>query len=291
MFNIENLNMKKLIFLFIATGFSSIITAQTAVEKDTSYWSKKGNFTLLFNQSAFNNDWMAGGTSSFAGTIGANYDFNYAKEDWTWDNKIIGSYGATKIKGNEYTTKTDDRLEFNSVVGKKAGGYWYYSFFFNAKTQFDSGFDNDRINRISHFFSPAYFQIGPGMLWKKSDNLKVNIAPATSRFIFVHKEFTALGSSYGVDQGKSFRYELGAAVNAYYKFDLLENVSVENILNLYSNYLEDPQNVDIDYQLNLVLKVNKYITTNVAFQAIYDDNARRAFQIRQLFGLGLNYNF
>ncbi|MBQ0116415.1 MAG: DUF3078 domain-containing protein [Flavobacterium sp.] len=283
--------MKKLIFLFIATGFSSIITAQTAVEKDTSYWSKKGNFTLLFNQSAFNNDWMAGGTSSFAGTIGANYDFNYAKEDWTWDNKIIGSYGATKIKGNEYTTKTDDRLEFNSVVGKKAGGYWYYSFFFNAKTQFDSGFDNDRINRISHFFSPAYFQIGPGMLWKKSDNLKVNIAPATSRFIFVHKEFTALGSSYGVDQGKSFRYELGAAVNAYYKFDLLENVSVENILNLYSNYLEDPQNVDIDYQLNLVLKVNKYITTNVAFQAIYDDNARRAFQIRQLFGLGLNYNF
>lgn len=291
MFNKENLNMKKLIFLFIATGFSSIITAQTAVEKDTSYWSKKGNFTLLFNQSAFNNDWMAGGTSSFAGTIGANYDFNYAKEDWTWDNKIIGSYGATKIKGNEYTTKTDDRLEFNSVVGKKAGGYWYYSFFFNAKTQFDSGFDNDRINRISHFFSPAYFQIGPGMLWKKSDNLKVNIAPATSRFIFVHKEFTALGSSYGVDQGKSFRYELGAAVNAYYKFDLLENVSVENILNLYSNYLEDPQNVDIDYQLNLVLKVNKYITTNVAFQAIYDDNARRAFQIRQLFGLGLNYNF
>ena len=62
------------------------------------------------------------------------------------------------------------------------------------------------------------------------------------------------------------RTEFGASVGAYAKFAIMENITLENILNLYSNYLEDPQNVDIDYTLNLNLTVNKYITTNLPFK-------------------------
>ena len=204
---------------------------------------------------------------------------------------MIASYGINKIKGEDQQ-KTDDRLEINSVLGKKASENWYYSVFLNLKTQFDTGMDPDNPDiRISHFFSPAYLQVGPGMLWKKSDNLKVNIAPATSRFIFVHDHFTEFGESFGVEQGETMRYEFGMAVNAYYKFDVMENFSLENILNLYSNYLEDPQNVDIDYQLNAVLKVNDYISTNLTFQAIYDDNAYKGFQTRHTLGVGFNMAF
>jgi hypothetical protein len=145
--------------------------------------------------------------------------------------------------------------------------------------------------KTSHFFSPAYFQFGPGMLWKKSDNLKVNIAPATSKLIVVNPDFTVAGPSFGVEQGDSTRFEFGAAVNGYYKFTLFENVTLENIINLYSNYIEDPQNVDLDYTLNVVMKVNKYLTTNLAFQTVYDDNAFRGFQTRQVIGLGVNYGF
>ena len=188
--------------------------------------------------------------------------------------------------------KTDDRLEFNSLLGKKASGEWFYSAFFNFKTQMDTGLDPaTQTVKISHFFSPAFFQFGPGMLWKKSDNLKVNIAPATSKLIVVHDHFTEFGSSFGVEQGETTRYELGAAINGYYKFNIMENVSVENILNLYSNYLEEAKNVDIDYQLNIVMKINKYLSTNFAFQTIYDDNAFRGFQTKQIIGLGVNYGF
>ena len=156
----------------------------------------------------------------------------------------------------------------------------------------DTGLDPaTQTTKISHFFSPAFFQLGPGMLWKKSDNLKVNIAPATSRVILVHDHFTEFGSSFGVEQGETLRYELGAAVNGYYKFQIMENVSVENIVNLYSNYLEDAKNVDIDYQLNIVMKINKYLSTNFAFQTLYDDNAFKGFQTRQVIGVGLNANF
>ncbi len=253
-------------------------------------WDKKGMFTFLLNQANFNN-WLAGGQSSVSGNAGVKYDFNYKSDTWTWDNKLAANYGLTKLQEQDIQ-KTDDRFEFNSLLGKKASGEWYYSAFFNFKTQFDSGFDPaDHTLKLSHFFSPAYFQFGPGMLWKKSDNLKINIAPATSKLIIVHSHFTELGPSFGVLQGKSTRYEFGAALNGYYKFNIMENVSAENILNLYSNYLEAPKNVDIDYTLNIVMKVNKYLSTNISLQTIYDDNAFSGFQTREVIGIGVNYGF
>ena len=268
------------------------VAAAIKLEDTTNVgWKRSGNIVFLFNQSAFNNDWLGGGTANMAGNLGLNYDFNYKAGKIVWDNKFMGSYGLTKLKGQDMT-KSDDRLEFTSLLGRKAGqSNWYYSWYLNFKTQMDSGFDPKTNTKISHFFSPAYLQSGPGMLWKKSNNLKVNIAPATSKAVFVHNHFTQFGAAFGVEKGKSSRFEFGTALTGYYKFNVKENISMENILNLYSNYLEKPENVDIDYQMNLVMKINKYISTNVAFQALYDDNARGAFQIREVFGLGVNYGF
>ena len=297
--------MKKVILVFaLAFAFTSVSAqvnekellkkTEEAVAKlkdeKPNGWVKKGTFTFLANQSSFTN-WLGGGQSNISGNIGLNYDFNYKKDTWTWDNKVIAGYGLTKLKGQNMQ-KTDDRFEFNTLLGKKAVGYWYYSAFFNFKTQFDSGFDPvDNTIKLSHFFSPAYFQFGPGMMWKKSDNLKFNIAPATSKLILVDSNFTQLGPSFGVLQGDSSRYEFGAAISGYYKFNAIENVSVENILNLYSNYLEDAQNVDIDYTMNIAMKINKVMSTNIAFQTIYDDNAFRGFQVREVIGIGVNYSF
>jgi hypothetical protein len=281
-------NMKKLILTAIILS-SAFTFAQDKKEGTKEGWTKKGNFSFLLNQSAFDN-WTAGGINNVAGNLSLNYDFNYVKGDIVWDNKFIAAYGVTKIKG-AYQQKTDDRLEFNSLVGKKAKGFWYYSAFLNFKTQMDSGFDAATGVKTTHFFSPAYIQVGLGMLWKKSDNLKVNIAPATSRLILVDGRFTEFGESFGVEQGKTSRFEFGASIGAYYKLTLMENVSMENILNLYTNYLENPQNVDLDYTMNLVMSINKYLSANLSFQTIYDDNAFKGFQTREVFGVGFNYGF
>lgn len=282
--------MKKILFLVAITlGAYSTQAQNSSEDSPKEGWTKTGNISLLFNQSSFSN-WLAGGQNNLSGNLGVNYDFNYVKGDWTWDNKFIASYGLTKIKGQD-TQKTDDRLELNSILGKKASKYWYYSAFLNFKTQLDSGFDQDTDTKTTHFFSPAYLQVGPGILWKKSDNLKINISPSTARFIFVHQHFTALGESFGVEQGKTSRFEFGASISAYYKVNLMENVSMENILNLYTNYLEDPQNTDLDYTMNLVMSINKYLSANLSFQTIYDDNAFQGFQIREVIGLGINYGF
>ena len=249
-------------------------------------------------KSAFSN-WVARGENNIAGNVSVNYDFNYSKDKLTWTNKILASYGLTKSKNSEFEKKTDDRLEFNSLAGLKADKEWYYSLIFNFKTQFARGYKyskdtNGKEIRKEHtnFFSPASFLLGPGMLWEKNSNLKLNIAPATAKLIIVDKDFTLPKSAYfGVEEGKSTRFELGFSASFYQKFNLMKNITMENIFALYSNYLESPENIDLDYTMNVVMKVNKHISTNLIFQTIYDDNAFKGFQIREVFGFGFNYTF
>jgi hypothetical protein len=282
--------MKKKIFSVLAFCFFVAVQAQEITNDTLEHWTKKGTISLLFNQSSFNKEWQAGGSSNYAGNFALNYDINYKKDKVVWDNKFIVAYGLTKIKDAPRISKTDDRLELNSLWGKKAEGDWYYSAFFNFKTQMDAGYNADGI-RLSHFFSPAYFQLGPGMLWKKSNNFSVNLAPATTKLIVVDPYFTATTSSFGVLQGNQSRLEFGASISGYYKFNLITNVSIENRINLYSNYLNHPKNVDVDYQMNVYMKINQFLSANIALQTIYDDNSIQALQTREVFGLGINYGF
>jgi hypothetical protein len=309
--------MKKLLLCVAFLASTAYIQAQTTekdlikksedavkVISDTTKngWSRKGLVTFLFNQSNFNN-WIAGGESSLSGTLGLNYEIHYKSDKSTWDNRILANYGVIKTDNAEFSKKSDDRLELNSIYGKRAKGNWYYSFILNFRTQFTTGYEygkdsNGAETRVENtgFFSPAYLTFGPGVYYKKSDNFKLNFAPLTSKFTFVDDFYTSGlgyvdGSYFGVDANKSMRYELGFYASGYYKFNIMKNVSAENLLNLYSNYLEDPQNVDIDYQINIVMTINKTLSANFTFQTIYDDNAYQGFQTRQVFGLGVNYGF
>ena len=295
--------MKKILpLIFILSGF--IVSAQEEEEVQPEGWSSEGKFQVLFNQSAFNKEWSGGGTSSVAANLMLDYNLNYKMGDFTWDNRFIGNYGLTKLKGDEFARKTSDRLEINSIAGKQlTDSNWYYSFFTNFRTQFTKGYTYSKDEaglpirtETSHFISPAYLQFGPGMMWKKSEDLWINIAPATSRFIFVDDKFTSVAgyeneSYYGVEEGKSSRFEFGASFTGYSKFELMENITFENTLSLYSNYLDEPGNIDIDYLMNIGMSINKWISADLIFQAIYDDNTVGAFQVREVFGAGFNYTF
>lgn len=282
--------MKKLLLSAFLLSSMAIFAQEEAEAKN---WKYGGNASLMFSQSAFNNDWTGGGTNNVAANLAVSYAINYKKNGWAWDNNIFVDYGITKLEGDEFSRKTTDRLELNSLLGKQATQEWYYSFFLNFKTQMTKGYkylSGTERTVINELLSPGYLQFGPGMVWKKSDNLKVNLAPATSKITSARRKYTNFTDSfYGVERGKNIRYELGLFVGAYGKFNLMDNVSMENILNLYSNYLDKPTNIDIDYTANVVMTINKYLSANFTFQAIYDDNAAKAFQIREVLGLGLTY--
>ena len=265
-------------------------------------WKNSGNALFLVNQSSFSN-WTSGGQSSISGTLKIDYNFNFSDNGWDWDTKVISNFGLNKISGSDFLKKTDDRIEINSVLGKKFNndiiGRWSYSSFFNFQTQFAKGYRfgkdaNGNPNRTekSRFFSPATVQLGVGMYWKKSKNLWVNVAPMTGKLILVNRRFTEnLNENqtfFGVKKGGNSRFELGASVRSYYKSEIFENVTMENRLSLYSDYLDRPQNIDFDCTFNFIMKVNQYVSTNLIFQFVYDDNEIRRVQVREVLGVGLN---
>ncbi len=287
--------MKNLLLSVVFFSFTLSLFAQNnnATSEITEGWKKDGKVAIMFNQSSFSN-WVAGGENSLAANAFINYDFNYRKGDWRWDNKIITAYGMTKTKTNG-TRKMDDRLESNSIVGKKATELWFYSAFLNFQTQFTNGYDYktdpNATSPVSKFFAPAFLSFGPGMMYKKDDQFKINISPITSKIIIVNDDFLSNIGAYGVTLGDKSRFELGFNASLYHKKDIMANVSVENILNLYANYLEDFKNVDVNHQLNIVLQVNKYLSTNIQLHTIIDDNTSKKAQFKEVLGIGANFLF
>ena len=296
--------MNKLI-LFLIIFFNLInLHAQKEIKKDSleTNWNLSGKFTFLGNQSSYSY-WTAGGQTSVSGTIKIDYDFNYDKDGWNWDTKLITAYGLNSIGGSKFLKKTDDKLEINSLLGKKFTnnliGNWSYSSFINFKTQWTKGYrfrknsqGEEERTELTRFFSPAYLQVGVGLYWKKNKDFWINMAPFTGRLIIVNRYFTNNLEDnkryFGVKKGKNSRFELGASIRSFFKFELVENVFVTNRISLYSDYLDNPANIDLDYTINTVMKVNKYLTTNLIIQFIYDHNSVKRLQVREVMGIGIS---
>ena len=296
--------MKRLLVVIIL--FFSLNNTQSQNDKvqdsiDNS-WLLSGKFTFLGNQSSYSY-WTAGGQTSVSGTIKIDYDFNYDKNGWNWDTKLITAYGLNSVGGSKFLKKTDDKLEINSLLGKKFTnnliGNWSYSSFINFKTQWTKGYrfrknseGQEERTELTRFFSPAYLQVGVGLYWKKNQDLWVNMAPFTGRLIMVNHFFTDNLQDnkqyFGVKKGETSRFELGASIRSFFKFELLENVFVSNRISLYSDYLDNPANIDLDYTINTEMKINKYLTTNLIIQFIYDHNSVKRLQVREVMGIGLS---
>lgn len=294
---------KTLLFLTLLFGALSV-RAQTPLPKDTTkLWTIHGQNTFLINQSSFSH-WAAGGADAFAANIVLDYDFDYKKDKWSWDNKVIAGYGLSKQNETGWQ-KNDDRVILNSLLGYKAAQYWLYTFYANFQTQFTKGFNYDGNQKIliSAPFAPAYLTFGPGFAYKRSDNFRINISPAAARITFVHNDSLSSAGAFGVMPGKENLFEFGASLDGYYKVNIAPNIAFENILKLFSNYLKAPGNIYTDYTANIFMKVNKVVTVNAGVELISDPNAKipvinnnvteyhSLLQVKQIFGAGLTYKF
>ena len=296
--------MKRLLVVLILFLGLNNTHSQNDKLQDTldNSWVLSGKFTFLGNQSSYSY-WTAGGQTSVSGTIKIDYDFNYERNGWNWDTKLITAYGLNSVGGSKFLKKTDDKIEINSLLGKKFTnnliGNWSYSSFINFKTQWTKGYRFRKNNEgqeerteLTRFFSPAYLQVGVGLYWKKNKDFWVNMAPVTGRLIMVNRFFTDNLQNnkqyFGVRKGETSRFELGASIRSFFKFELLENVFVSNRISLYSDYLDNPANIDLDYTINTEMKINKHLTTNLIIQLIYDHNSVKRLQVREVMGIGLS---
>lgn len=294
-----------LVLMLFSLSYAGYAQAPATPPNDTTkIWTIHGQNTFLINQSSFNH-WAGGGTNSVAANLVLDYDFNYKKDKWSWDNKAILGYGLSKTAGTDWR-KNDDRLILNSLLGYQAAKYWLYTFYANFQTQFTKGYnynaDGSR-TLISAPFAPAYLTFGPGFAYKKDDNFRVNISPLAARITMVQNDSLSNTGSFGVTPGNKSLFEFGTSLDGYYKVNIATNMAFENILKLYSNYLKKPGNIYADYTANLFMKVNKLVTVNAGVELINDPLAQipvtnngiqenhSLLQVKQIFGAGLTYKF
>lgn len=323
--------MNKIFFTAIMMAVSAVSFAQVVDEELTEAekkiktqktdtvegWKTGGVFGANLTQASFTN-WAAGGENSVAVNGLLSTFANYKKGRSSWDNTLNLAYGILQ-QGEDDIRKTDDRIDFMSKYGYKASKRWYYAGLVNFKTQFAPGYNypNDSVE-ISTFLAPAYALAAIGMDYKPNDGFTAFISPFTARMTIVNDKTLADAGAFGVDpaefdalgnkikNGKTIRAEYGGYIRVMYKKDIMENVNLETRFDAFSNYSEEPMHIDVNWELLLAFKVNKFISATISTQLIYDhdidiavdrnndgvlDGVGPRVQFKEILGIGLNYKF
>lgn len=272
------------------------------------WWKNEASFTLAANESAFMN-WNSGGNNSVAGLAKLAIIRKYQKLFTLWNNEIFLTYGVNQNE-EQGLRKTDDQILINSTFGyrKDTISNWYYTAKFNFKTQFTNGYKYpDTESPISKFFAPAYLYFGAGTEYNlKKEKLSVYLSPVTFKSTFVLDDELSQDGAFGVDIGKKSRTEFGFFTETSWEKQVMKNVAMSNRLGLYTDYLNDFGNIDVDWILDFKLTVNKWIKANLGAHLIYDNDIKykedtngdgtletfgSRVQLKQVFNIGFTYSF
>ncbi|NQX85156.1 MAG: DUF3078 domain-containing protein [Flavobacteriaceae bacterium] len=299
------------------------ITNAFKVKSDTvlPLWTEVNKATLDVNEVAFVN-WNAGGTNSISGLLGLECQRNYKKDHMAWENKMFARYGLNKQQ-EQKLRKTDDILEIHSRFGyrKDTISNWYYSANFSFKTQFANGYNysNSDSNAISKFMAPGYLFLGAGTAFGEHiKSFSMYFSPLTLKSTFVLDRRLADAGSFGVEaakydaedrkisDGNRSRHEVGVLVSSTFNKQVFSNISLKHLISLYTDYLNDFGNIDVDWEVYFDFKVNQYVRASLGSHLKYDNDVKTVVenettgetiqkgakvQWKQLLGLGVSVAF
>jgi hypothetical protein len=301
-----------------AQDSSQEISLRTKSIEQEEVWSTGGRFNYNLSQVSLTN-WASGGQNSTSFNTRLSLYARYKKENISWDNSLNIAYGMTKDAKNKKWWKTDDKIDLTSKYGREVNEKWYYAGLLNFKTQINAGynFPNDSI-LISNALAPAYITIAMGLDYKHKTILTAYLAPLTIKTTFVNNDELANAGAYGVDPatyndlgqliaaGSKTRTESGAYIRVGYEGLLTDNFEIKTKLELFSNYKDNPQNIDVNLEQEVMLKINKYFSVTAYAQLVYDDDVNVSqdtnndgitdkngpiVQYKEIIGIGLTYTF
>ncbi len=305
----------KVFFFLLLIGCSAHINAQvteaeknlkTLVTDTVAGWRTGGVTTINLAQTALVN-WAAGGENSYAINGLFSIFANYKSGKNVWDNSLDVGYGLLN-QGDVGLRKTDDKIDFLSKYGRKAFTDFYYTALVNFKTQFTPGYNYGTTNvKISNLLAPAYLLAAVGLNYQPNKYFNAFIAPFTGKMTIVNDDDLSAAGAYGVDPGKKTRQEFGGYARMIYSRndfagEFMKNVSLTSKIDLFSNYLKDPQNIDVSWENLIALKVNKYISVSINTHLLFDADVKvdtngdgtadqAKVQFKEILGVGFSYKF
>ncbi len=285
---------------------SAALTAKTPADTTGKLWTKTGVFNINMTQVNLTN-WAAGGFSSVSGIAMFNGTANWKKERKAWDNSLVLAFGGQHVHNGTDPQKTDDRIELNSKYGYELAKSWYLAGLFQFKTQFTEGFNADGV-RISNLMAPSYTLLGLGIDHKPNDKFSAFFSPVTARIVTVTDKTLWGGSTdpelrvYGVKNGSTTELELGGYFRLQYTTELAKNITFMTRGDVFSNYLRNPQNMDVTWETLWTFKVNEWFAATLNTLLLYDHDTNLpkvdaegipylgpATQFKETLGIGLSF--
>lgn len=299
---------------------TAVTDTVTVINEKINYWKETNKVGVNLSEVAFIN-WNSGGNNSFSALLHGHFERKYVKDLLNWNNTLVVKYGFNAQEGRELR-KTEDNLEINSNFGYRRDSVsnFYYSAKFNFNTQLTYGYRYPNTETpISKFLAPGYAFLGVGTEYSApKEDLTLYVSPVTQKSTFVLDQTLANEGMYGVQpaikdeegnvlkEGQRIRTEFGFLFSSAFRKQIFDNIGLNNQLRLYSDYLNNFGNIDIDWELNLDLKVNEYVKASVGSHLKYDDDVKfkqdldgdgkletlgPKIQFKQLLGVGVIYSF
>ncbi len=184
--------------------------------------------------------------------------------------------------------KNDDRLEINSKLGYNVAKNLDVAILGNFLSQFSPTFDYSTNNGVyptkSYFAAPAWLNLSLGIDYKPTSYFSLYISPAAGKFTFVKNDPLIDETAYGLVAGKTSRAQFGALLRATLKKDIVKNVSLWTQLDLFNDYTDGSRdlfngksnrgNIDVNWQVRIDMKINKYLSANIYTQLVYDHDQK-----------------
>lgn len=304
--------MTRFLFCFVAyiAGligcFSSVLANDSLVADTLAPWSYRGRTSLSSSQVSLTN-WSAGGQPSLSINARFFLQANYERDRLAWENDLDLYYGIINQeyadKGDRQTRKSEDKMELNSKLGYQSANRerLYYTLLLSGKTQFDKGYDypNDSV-AISHFLAPAYINLSFGMDYKPFKALSVYVSPVAGKLTLVNNDEMAARGAFGVQPRHRERVELGGLTRLVYRNNLSDVFALDTKVDLYSNYLHKPENIDVNWEFLLTMQITQYLSASLNLHFIYDDDIMIVDkdnrsgprpQFKQVLAVGFGYQF
>lgn len=297
--------MKKLVLLFISgvLSFSAIAQeeAATTVTKSDN-WKSGASLGLDLAQLLLINPKVGAGENKIGLGGATGFFANYAKDKWAWDNSAGWQMSVQKLGSskNSFTKNVDD-LKFDSKVGyaitkdKKWFAATALGFrsqvtptyganslsdrsksFKIDKAQGTAGVVTDTLDLLSKFLAPATFTFTPGIDYKPTEHLSFLLSPASSKLIVVaDDEIAALGVHgnewESATDYENTSYQLGASLTGKYANKYFNDKLIFNTrLFLFSNYLKEAKNVDVEWTTEVGYQLFKGLTLALNAGLYYD---------------------
>jgi hypothetical protein len=79
-------------------------------------------------------------------------------------------------------------------------------------------------------------------------------------------------TKYGIPKNKKVLQEPGASLQITNEFNPIKAITITNRIQFFTNYIDKPQNVDVDWEMIATARINWFTEVRLNTEMIYDDN-------------------